>query len=77
MTSASNLIIPFNETCAIITRTAFQETAKKKAAAEKIKRRNYEIRVLKGELTKKSQDLNQSKRRLMTLENSNVSIQIN
>ena len=53
--------------------TFLQETAKKKAAADKIKRRNYEIRVLKGELSKKSQDLNQSKRRLMTLEHNDVS----
>ncbi len=40
---------------------------------EKAKRKNYEIRVLKGELATRDRDLSDTKRKLMTLETNLVS----
>ena len=51
----------------------FQQAAKKKAHNESMKRKNYEIRVLKGELSQREQDLVNAQTRLTTIESSSVS----
>ena len=51
---------------------SFQQQAKKKAHTEKVKRKNYEINTLKHELTGREQDLQEARRRVVTLETTMV-----
>ena len=51
----------------------FQQQAQKKRTTEKIKRKNYEISTLKTELSDKDRDLQESRRRVVTLETTIVS----
>ena len=48
--------------------------AKKRVQKEKLKRKNYEIHTLKGELGMKDRDLQNTRRKLLSMESTLVSV---
>ena len=50
--------------------------AKRRVQKEKLKRKNYEIQTLKGELGVKDRDLQNSRRKLLSMEGSLVSVDL-
>ena len=53
-----------------------QDVAKRRVQKEKLKRKNYEIQTLKGELGVKDRDLQNTRRKMLSMEGSLVSVDL-